>query len=270
VLRASDRGSRQGGKSKEQGVRAPRYRICFWPGILYLAGAPPRCGHPKSLVLLTLFPAQTFVDSAGPASFETPRSAPQFAGLRFGAPPSVCACRKSRLFAWRLPVNAWPHVFENAPRWDGDGEHGMAAAAAIFPQHFICAFYSYNVTTGIILPSATVAHEVTRWPRGVLSQAGFSARARLDDSAIAQHQPLERTARATLPEPVCRVCRRGRQASSELTALSPFAGDVFRKGGEPVGFRHHPTTNLVRPSEQATLPRTHAQAPWARRGGGLV
>jgi hypothetical protein len=199
VLRASDRGSRQGGKSKEQGVRAPRYRICFWPGILYLAGAPPRCGHPKSLVLLALFLGQTFFDSAGPASFETPRSAPQFAGLRFGAPPSVCACRKSRLFAWRLPVNAWPHVFENAPRWDGDGEHGMAAAAAIFPQHFICAFYSYNVTTGIILPSATVAHEVTRWPRGVLSQAGFSARARLDDSAVAQHQPLERTARATLP-----------------------------------------------------------------------
>jgi hypothetical protein len=85
------------------------------------------------------------------------------------------------------------------PRWDGDGEHGMAVAAGIFPQHFICAFYSYNVTTGIILPSATVAHEVTRWPRGVLSQAGFSARARLDDSAVAQHQPLERTARATLP-----------------------------------------------------------------------
>jgi hypothetical protein len=37
-----------------------------------------------------------------------------------------------------------------------------------------------------------------------------------------------------LGEPFCRVGRARRHASSEPMGLSPFAGDVFRKGGERV------------------------------------
>ena len=53
-----------------------------------------------------------------------------------------------------------------------------------------------------------------------------------------------------LGEPVCRVCR-GRQASSELTGLSPFAGDVFRKGGQRVA-SVIPTASPVRASHAPT------------------
>jgi hypothetical protein len=157
VLRTSDRDSRQGARAREQGARAPRYRICFLPSILYLPEAPPRCGHQSRLYLdpvpwvERLLTAQALLPSKHREALRNSRDCvleplPAFVHAENrGFLHGDCLSTRGRMSS-RMP-----------PRWDGDGEHGMAVAAGIFPQHFICAFYSYNVTTGIILPSVTVA-----------------------------------------------------------------------------------------------------------------
>jgi hypothetical protein len=138
-------------KGQEQG--SARQDIEFVSGLVFCTWENRRGGAAIQVArTLALFLAQTFVDSAGPASFETPRASAIRSNSRdsIRKPPlSVCACRKSRLFASRLPVNAWPHgrMSSRTPRrWDGAWEEQQQFSPSIHLRLLVVQCCNWHFT----------------------------------------------------------------------------------------------------------------------------